>query len=198
MQHPRISSSHLSSPHHRRRPRLAVYIDAENLSGQHAEQLMRLAKQRGRVTDCRAYGDWTTDFLLSWKKWLHPLGIRPMQQFRYSQGKNASDAALIMDVMERLHRGRVDGICIASCDSDFVGLVGRAREHGLMVYGFGQHGASPAFVAACDEFVFLDSPGGDRNHSHCDDDNTPGTPKGGGSVQVLMRQGLAPAALPRR
>ena len=79
---------------------------------------------------------------------LHPLGIRPVQQFHYTNGKNASDTALIMDVMERLHRHRVDGICIASCDSDFVGLVGRVREHGPMVYGFGQYGASPAFVAA--------------------------------------------------
>jgi hypothetical protein len=191
MQHPRISSSHLSHHHHRRRPRLAVYIDAENVSGQHAEQLMRLVNQRGRPTLCRAYGDWTTDFLLSWKKWLHPLGIRPVQQFHYSQGKNASDAALIMDVMERLHRGRVDGICIVSCDSDFVGLVGRIQEHGHVVYGFGQHGASPAFVAACDEFVFLDGSDGDKNN------NPHGTPKGGGSVELLMRQGLAPAPLPR-
>jgi hypothetical protein len=179
MQHPRISSSHLPLQVRRRRPRLAVYIDAENLSGQHAEQLMRLVNERGRVTECRAYGDWTTDYLLSWKKWLHPLGIRPVQQFHYSQGKNASDGTLIMDVMERLHRGRVDGICIASRDSDFVGLVGRAQEHGPMVYGFGQYGASPAFMAACDEFVFLD-----------------GTPKGGDSVEVLMRQGLSPAPQP--
>lgn len=191
MQHPRISSSHLSLQVRRRRPRLAVYIDAENLSGQHAEQLMRLVNERGRVTECRAYGDWTTDYLLSWKKWLHPLGIRPVQQFHYSQGKNASDGTLIMDVMERLHRGRVDAICIASCDSDFVGLVGRAQEHGPVVYGFGQYGASPAFMAACDEFVFLDGSRSDKNSS-----NIPGTPKGGGSVEVLMRQGLSPAPQP--
>ena len=183
MQHPRISSSHLSHHHfHRHRPRLAVYIDAENVSGQHAEQLMHLVNQRGRATLCCAYGDWTTDYLLSWKKWLHPLGIRPVQQFHYSQGKNASDAALIMDVMERLHRGRVDGICIASCDSDFVGLVGRVQEHGPLVYGFGQYGASPAFVAACDEFVFLDGSG-----------NSNGGPAqgGDGGAEVLVRKGLS-------
>jgi len=175
MQHPRISSSHLS-PHHRRRPRLAVYIDAENVSGQHAEQLMQLVNQRGRATLCRAYGDWTTNQLLSWKKWLHPLGIRPVQQFHYSQGKNASDATLIMDVMERLQRRRVYGICIASCDSDFVGLVGRIQEHGPLVHGFGQYGASPAFVAACDEFVFLDGSGNS-------------TPQDG-RQELLVRQGL--------
>jgi hypothetical protein len=184
MQHPGISSSHL--PLHPQRPRLAVYIDAENLSGQHAEQLMRLANQRGRPTLVHAYGDWTTDYLLSWKKWLHPLGIRPVQQFHYTNGKNASDAALIMDVMERLHRHRVDGICIASCDSDFVGLVGRVREHGPVVYGFGQYGASPAFVAACDEFVFLDGTGdggggGSRGSSS--------TPRAAGAT-LLMRKGM--------
>lgn len=179
MQHPRISSSHLPHHHDRRRPRLAVYIDAENVSGQHAEQLMRLVNQRGRATLVQAYGDWTTDFLLSWKKWLHPLGIRPVQQFHYTNGKNASDTALIMDVMERLHRHRVDGICIASCDSDFVGLVGRVREHGPMVYGFGQYGASPAFVAACDEFVFLDGSA------------DAGSRSGSARAEMLVRQGLS-------
>lgn len=99
-----------------------------------------------------------------------------MQQFHCAQGKNASDATLIMDVMERLHRGRVDGICIAFCDSDFVGLAGRIQEHGPMVYGFGQHSASPAFMAACDEFVFLDGRGG--------------------SPELLVRQGLLSAQPP--
>lgn len=138
---------------------------------------MRLVNQRGRITECRAYGDWTTDFLLPWKPWLHPLGIWPMQQFHCPQGKSASCAALVMDVMERLHRGRVDGICIASCNSDFAGLAGRVRERGLLVHGFGQHGASPAFVAACDEFVCLDSS------------------ISGSSPELLVRQGL-PSAQP--
>jgi hypothetical protein len=172
MQHPGIFSSHLHHPF--RRPRLAVLIDAENVSGQHAAQLMQLVKQRGRPTVCRAYGDWTSDFLLSWKKALHTQGIRPVQQFHYTQGKNASDATLIMDAMEVLHSGRVEGICIVSCDSDFVGLACRIQEAGLCVHGFGQHGASPAFVAACDEFVFLD---GARQ----------------GADQLLLRQGLSPA-----
>lgn len=154
--HPRVLSSqrrHLQ--HQQSRPRLGVFIDAENVSGQHAAQLMQMVNERGRPTVCRAYGDWTTDYLLSWKKWLHPLGIRPVQQFHYAHGKNASDGALIMDVMEALHRGQVEGICIVSSDSDFVGLACRVQEAGLMVHGFGQQGASPAFMAACDEFVFL-------------------------------------------
>lgn len=149
MQPPRISS------HHDTRPRLAVLIDAENVSGNRAAHLMQLVNERGRPTVCRAYGDWTTNTLASWKKSLHPLAIRPVQQFHYSQGKNASDAALIMDAMELLMLSRVDGFCIVSSDSDFVGLVCRIQESGHMVHGFGQQGASPAFVAACDEFVCL-------------------------------------------
>lgn len=146
------TSSHFTAA---ARPRLAVLIDAENVSGHRAAQLMQLVSERGRPTVCRAYGDWTNSTLASWKKSLHALGIRPVQQFHYSQGKNASDATLIMDAMELLHSRRVDGFCIVSCDSDFVGLAGRIQEAGLMVLGFGQQGASPAFVAACDEFVFL-------------------------------------------
>lgn len=146
------TSSHFAAA---TRPRLAVLIDAENVSGNRAAQLMQLVNERGRPTVCRAYGDWTNSTLASWKKCLHALGIRPVQQFHYSQGKNASDATLIMDAMELLHSRRVDGFCIVSSDSDFVGLAGRIQEAGLMVLGFGQQGASPAFVAACDEFVFL-------------------------------------------
>lgn len=150
-EHPDISSHPLLS----RRPRLAVLIDAENVSGHRASQLMQLVNERGRPVVCRAYGDWTTDHLIAWKKWMHPLGIRPVQQFHYRNGKNASDSALIMDAMELLHRRRLDAYCIVSSDSDFVGLAGRIQEFGPMVVGFGQEGASPAFQAACDEFVFL-------------------------------------------
>ena len=157
-EHPDISPS--PSPHHR--PRLAVLIDAENVSGHRANQLMQLVKERGRPVVCRAYGDWTTDNLLSWKKWLHALGIRPVQQFHYAGGKNASDTALIMDAMELLHRRRLDAYCIVSSDSDFVGLVGRIQEFGPTVVGFGQEGASPAFMAACDEFVCLHNTGAQR------------------------------------
>lgn len=137
------------------RPRLAVLIDAENVSGNLAAHLMQLVNERGRPTVCRAYGDWTTSALNSWKKCLHPLAIRPVQQFHYTQGKNASDATLIMDAMELHHMRKVDHFCLVSSDSDFVGLTCRLQESGSLVYGFGQQGASPAFMAACDEFVIL-------------------------------------------
>lgn len=174
MQHPRISS-HL---HPDNRPRLGVFIDAESVSGIHAERLMQSVNELGRVTVCRAYGDWTTDFLIGWKKWLHPLGIGAVQRFHYTQGKSASGTTLIMDVMEQLPTDLLDAVCIASCDSDFVGLVSRVQEHGPMVYGYGQYGTSPAFIAACDGFVFLDGSS---------------VALGASSPELLVRQGFDPA-----
>lgn len=140
------------------RPRLAVLIDAENAHASQAEALMKLiAEQHGKPTVRRAYGDWTTAQLGPWKKVLHTLAIRPCQQFRYSKGKNASDSALIMDAMDLLHAGSVDGFCIVSSDSDYTGLAGRIQEAGLAVYGFGRRETVQAFVAACDAFVFVDA-----------------------------------------
>lgn len=101
----------------------------------------------------------TNQHLASWRKVLQELVIRPVQQFHYSKGKNATDSALIMDAMELLHeRSRsVDGFCIVSSDSDYTGLAGRVREAGLAIYGFGQRDAAQSFVAACNAFVFLSS-----------------------------------------
>ena len=94
--------------------------------------------------------------LTPWKRVLSPLGIRPQQQFHHVKGKNTPDSALIIDAMELLHGGRVQGICIVSSDSDFIGLAARIQEAGVAVYGFGVKGAVQGFVRACDEFVFLD------------------------------------------
>lgn len=137
-------------------PRLAVLIDAENAHASQVPQLMRLVAEQGKPTVRRAYGDWTTTQLAPWKRVLHTMAIRPCQQFRYTKGKNATDAALIMDAMEILQARSVEGICIVSSDSDYTGLAGRIQEAGMAVYGFGQRSTAAAFVAACDEFVFLD------------------------------------------
>lgn len=142
-----------SSPPQRR---LALLIDAENLSGEYAPQLMKRVQALGQPIVRRAYGDWTTPQLNLWKNVLHPLAIRPFQQFHYRRGRNATDAALIMDAMDLLHQRSVDGFCLGSSDSDFTGLAARIQEAGLPVYGFGQRNAARAFVAACDEFVYLD------------------------------------------
>jgi uncharacterized LabA/DUF88 family protein len=139
-----------------RRPRLTLLIDAENLSARKALRLMSHVADRGDPIIRRAYADWTNPRHLAWRRMLHALAIRPMQQFLYAHHKNASNAALIMDAMElRAQRPRLDGICIASCDSDFTGIAGRIREADIAVYGFGRPDASPAFVAACDAFVYL-------------------------------------------
>jgi uncharacterized LabA/DUF88 family protein len=138
-------------------PRLAVLIDAENISATHAAHLMELVTQQGNPTIRRAYGDWTNQHLASWRKVLEKLVIRPVQQFHYSKGKNATDSALIMDAMELLHERerRVDGFCIVSSDSDYTGLAGRIREAGLAIYGFGRDDAAPSFVVACNVFMVL-------------------------------------------
>jgi hypothetical protein len=138
------------------RPHLAVLIDAENASASHAEALMARVHELGKPTVRWAYGDWTTPQLTPWKRVLSPLGIRPQQQFHHVKGKNTTDSALIMDAMELLHGGRVQGICIVSSDSDFIGLAARIQEAGVAVYGFGVKGTVQGFVRACDEFVFLD------------------------------------------
>ncbi len=140
------------------KPDLAVLIDAENISAAHIPLIMeKVTSSYGNASVRRAYGDWTTAQLTPWKKTLEAFAIRPSQQFRHIKGKNSSDAALIMDAMELLHNREVDGFCIVSSDSDFTGLAGRIREKRLRVYGFGMQFTMRAFVAACDEFVFLDA-----------------------------------------
>lgn len=148
MQHPSFVAT--------RRPRLALLIDAENFSARKALRLMAHVTDRGDPIIRRAYADWTSPRQLAWRKILHIQTIRPMQQFHYAHQKNASDSALIMDAMElKSQNPKLDGICIASCDSDFTGIAGRIREADIAVYGFGQPDASPAFVSACNHFVFL-------------------------------------------
>jgi hypothetical protein len=112
--------------------------------------------QVGTATVKRAYGDWTTPQLGSWKDVLHVHAIQPIQQFSYTSGKNATDSALIIDAMDLLHGGRVDGFCLVSSDSDFTRLATRIREAGLSVYGFGEKKTPRPFVAACDRFIYTE------------------------------------------
>jgi len=138
--------------------RLALLIDAENMSWTCCEPVMKLAAERGKLLVRRAYADWTNPHLVSWRKVLEAHAISPAQQFHYRHGKNASDSALIMDMMEMLHapQRKVDGFCIVSSDSDYTGVVTRAREADVPVYGFGRQDAAKSFVAACNAFVCLD------------------------------------------
>ena len=136
--------------------KLAVLIDADNAQASVIDDLLREVARYGTATIKRAYGDWTTPNLTSWRETLHRLAIQPIQQFRFTSGKNATDSALIIDAMDLLHGGRVDGFCLVSSDSDFTRLATRVREAGLAVYGFGEKKTPRAFVAACDKFIYTE------------------------------------------
>ena len=136
--------------------RLAVLIDADNAQAALVQELMSEISRYGTATIKRAYGDWTTTNLAAWKDVLHANAVQPIQQFRYTAGKNATDSALIIDAMDVLHAGVVDGFCLVSSDSDFTRLATRIREAGLAVYGFGQRHTPEPFVAACDKIIYLD------------------------------------------
>jgi uncharacterized LabA/DUF88 family protein len=135
---------------------LAVLIDTDNAQPAKLAEILQEASKYGTATVKRAYGDWTTQNLSTWKKVLHVHAIQPMQQFSYTTGKNATDSALIIDAMDILHAGTVDGFCLVSSDSDFTRLATRIREAGHAVYGFGEKKTPQAFVAACDKFIFTE------------------------------------------
>jgi len=136
--------------------KLAVLIDADNAQASVIQELLAEVSRYGTATIKRAYGDWTTQNLRSWKDELHKMAIQPIQQFSYTSGKNATDSALIIDAMDILHAGSVDGFCLVSSDSDFTRLATRIREAGLTVYGFGERKTPEPFVAACDKFVYTE------------------------------------------
>jgi len=135
---------------------LVVLIDAENANPNLIEPLLKEVAKYGTAYVKRIYGDWTNTNLNSWKKKLHKFAIQPIQQFRYTTGKNATDSALIIDAMDLLYTRSFDGFCIVSSDSDFTRLASRIRESGLGVYGFGERKTPEAFVSACDKFIYTE------------------------------------------
>ena len=135
---------------------LAVLVDADNAQASVIAELFAEVARYGTPTVKRAYGDWTTPNLSGWKDVLHLHAIQPIQQFRYTTGKNATDSALIIEAMDLLHGGKVDGFCLVSSDSDFTRLATRIREAGLSVYGFGEKKTPKPFVAACDKFIYTE------------------------------------------
>lgn len=137
--------------------RLAILIDADNANAQHVDDLMVEVAKYGKAGVRRAYGDWTSTRLGSWKSVLLTHSIQPIQQFSYTTGKNATDSAMIIDAMDLLYSQRLDGFCIVSSDSDFTRLAARIREQGLTVYGFGERKTPKPFVAACDMFVYVEN-----------------------------------------
>ena len=136
--------------------RLSVLVDADNASASVTKELLEEVAKYGTATVKRAYGDWTTQNLVGWKERLHRHAIQPIQQFAYTSGKNSTDSAFIIDAMDLLYAGSVDGFCLVSSDSDFTRLATRLREAGKIVYGFGERKTPDAFIAACDKFIFIE------------------------------------------
>src|SRR5512143_336792 len=136
--------------------RLAVLIDADNAPAVAIEGLLAEIARFGEATVKRIYGDFTSPTSAQWKKVLNKHAIKPIQQFAYTTGKNATDSTLIIDTMDLLYTRRFDGFCLVSSDSDFTGLALRIREEGLMVLGFGERKTPEAFRNACHKFVFTE------------------------------------------
>ena len=137
--------------------RIALLIDGDNAEPALLEHVLAEAAKHGTATTRRIYGDWTMPQMSGWKSTLNAHAIQPVQQFRYTTGKNATDSALIIDAMDLLHSGRVAGFCIVSSDSDFTRLATRIREQGLFVLGVGRSTTPEAFVKACEVFVHTEN-----------------------------------------
>lgn len=136
--------------------RLAVLIDADNVSSANIKGIMEEIARYGTPTIKRIYGDWTKPNLSAWKAVLLENAIIPMQQYGYTTGKNSTDSAMIIDAMDILYSDRVDGFCIVSSDSDFTRLVIRLREAGMRVLGIGEKKTPTPFIAACEKFIYIE------------------------------------------
>lgn len=135
---------------------IALLIDAENVSPKYIKTILDEVSLYGTPAYKRIYGDWTSNDMSAWKKVLNEHNISPMQQFSYTQGKNASDSAMIIDAMDILYAKNVDGFCLVSSDSDFTRLAARLRESRMFVIGMGESKTPVAFKSACDTFKYLD------------------------------------------
>ncbi|MCF0151316.1 MAG: NYN domain-containing protein [Firmicutes bacterium] len=136
--------------------RFAVLIDAENISSKYIKFILDEISNEGEATYKRIYGDWTQPSLAPWKKVLLEYSVMPVQQYSYTQGKNSSDSAMIIDAMDILYSGRVEGFCLCTSDSDFTRLAVRLRESGMTVVGMGEQKTPKAFSSACNKFKYLD------------------------------------------
>lgn len=137
--------------------KFAVLIDADNSSISAISLVLEEVAKYGIASVKRVYGDWSSETLKKWRDVLLPHAITPVQQFAYTKGKDATDMILIIDAMDLLYAGALDGFCIVSSDSDFIPLASRIRENGLSVYGFGKKSTPEAFKKACDKFVFVEN-----------------------------------------
>ena len=145
--------------------KMAVLIDGDNAQASLLNKMLAEIAKHGSVTIRRIYGDWTTQNMHSWKDALHMHAVQPIQQFRYTVDKNATDSALIIDAMDIMHRRLVEGFCIVSSDSDYTRLATRIREEGFFVMGIGQKKTPKSFVNACDLFIYTENLAPQRRES---------------------------------
>ncbi len=135
---------------------LAVLIDGDNIPSSHVKEMMEEIAKYGNPTIKRIYGDWTKPHLNKWKSVLLENAIQPIQQYGYTQGKNATDSAMIIDAMDILYSNKVDGFCLVSSDSDFTRLATRLREASMKVIGIGEKKTPDPFIVACDKFIYIE------------------------------------------
>jgi uncharacterized LabA/DUF88 family protein len=136
--------------------RLAVLIDADNIPFSNVKGMLEEIAKYGSPTFKRIYGDWTKPTVSGWKQVLLENAITPVQQYSYTKGKNSTDSAMIIDAMDILYSGKVDGFCIVSSDSDFTRLATRLREAGMRVIGIGERKTPSPFIIACDKFIYIE------------------------------------------
>lgn len=136
--------------------KLAVLIDGDNIPSGYVKEMMEEIAKYGSPTIKRIYGDWTKPTVTKWKNILLENAINPVQQYAYTLGKNATDSAMIIDAMDILYSGKVNGFCLVSSDSDFTRLATRLREAGMKVYGIGEKKTPDPFIVACDKFIYLE------------------------------------------
>ncbi|WP_318453595.1 NYN domain-containing protein [Photobacterium leiognathi] len=136
--------------------KIAVLIDAENAQYSVLDYVLKELSKHGHILVKKAYGDWSTDYLKNWKDQLNELAINPVQQFSYTQGKNSSDAAMIIDAMDLLYSGKFDAFALVSSDSDFTKLASRLKESQIYVFGVGEDKTPIAFRNACDDFMYTE------------------------------------------
>lgn len=135
---------------------MAVLIDGDNIPSAHVKEMMEEIAKYGNPTIKRIYGDWTRPGLTKWKNLLLENAITPIQQYGYTTGKNATDSAMIIDAMDILYSGKVNGFCLVSSDSDFTRLATRLKEAGMQVIGIGEKKTPNPFIVACDKFIYIE------------------------------------------
>lgn len=164
---------------------IAVLIDGDNIPSANVKEMMEEIAKYGNPTIKRIYGDWTRPGLTKWKNLLLENAITPIQQYGYTSGKNATDSAMIIDAMDILYSGKVNGFCLVSSDSDFTRLATRLREAGMLVIGIGEKKTPNPFIVACDKFIYIEIL---RNQT---EDKTEKKEKDVPSVEKISRREIA-------